>query len=165
MKKLNWKKLHLAKKKKNKTNQRHQFNLIFCSKPSQSVTVFFLCVPPDPNQCHWNELTCANGPSALKERQFFANLTLIGVRGMKIIMKVHQKMGRVSRAVIFIKNDIEWGPGASTYETFTSAQKSETLMSATLDVVKKCQNQVRKWLCRSAYTQINRRIIIKMFIN
>ena len=101
MKKLNLKNC-IAQKKKNKKNQRHQLNLNFCSKPSQSVTVFFSCVPPDPNQCHRNEITCAYGPSALKERQIFANLTLIGVRGMKIIMKVHQKMGRVSRAVIFI---------------------------------------------------------------
>ena len=102
MKKLNLKNC-IAQKKKNKKNQRHQLNLIFCSKPSQSVTVFFSCVPPDPNQCHRNEITCAYGPSALKERQIFANLTLIGVRGMKIIMKVHQKMGRVSRPVFHIK--------------------------------------------------------------
>ena len=41
--------------------------------------------------------------SALWNREIFAILTLIGVWGMKIIMKVHQKMGRVSRPVFYIK--------------------------------------------------------------
>ena len=69
-------------------------------------------------------------------REIFAILTLIGVWGMKIIMKVHQKMGRVSRPFFLYKmtlngvwgqahpktytsaerSDIEWGLGASTYE-------------------------------------------------
>ena len=155
-------------------------------------TTFFTCVPPDPNQCHRNELTdllkywglsgakactscrsrrelsneyllakigvdtAENEPckdlqasSALWNREIFAILTLIGVWGMKIIMKVHQKMGRVSRPVFYIKwhwmgsggkhirkhiqvrsvvtlNGV-WGQAHP--KTYTSAERSETLMS------------------------------------
>ena len=97
--------------------------------------------------------------------EFFANFTLIGVWGMKIIMKVHQNSRRVSCGFFSYKMTLNGVWGQAHPKTYTRAQNSETLMSATFDVVTKCQRQVRKWLIRSIFTQINSRTIIKMFIN
>ena len=58
--------------------------------------MFFSCVPPDPNQCHRNEFTCAHGPSAPKAS------------------------AKMIQSIIFCKFDVDWGLGDEDHHESSS---------------------------------------------
>ena len=89
----------------------------------------------------------------------------LGSGGWRSSWKFIKKAVEFHVRVFNIKMTLNGVWGQAHPKTYTRAQNSESLMSATLDVVKKCQRQVRKWLSRSMFTQINSRTIIRMFIN
>ena len=63
---------------------------------TQAVKMKNQGVPPDPNQCHRNEFTCAHGPSAPK-----ASAKMIQSR-------------------IFCKFDVDWGLGDEDHHESSS---------------------------------------------
>ena len=121
-----------------------------CTKTSQWGTVFFSCVPPDPNQCHRNEFTCAHGPSAPKasakmiQSRIFCKFDVDWGLGDEDHHESSSKNGQSFTAGFLYKMTLNGVWGQAHPKTYTRAQNSETLMSATFDVVKnvkgKCEN-------------------------